>query len=184
MLFKVTHQRVPAGSPVSSNVTACAGGPVGEKVMLSLVAVPLTITASDSGLAVYPETVPTVNEYVPFGSAKVIVEAVELAATPFNVTEQLVAGGSPVSSTVTGYVVNPAREAAEAVRPGRREVTGTAAEWSDGREPERVDVMPTKSEEATRTIVTATAKMAPTARRAFHLDWPDAKPNAVMEHLV
>jgi hypothetical protein len=42
--LNVTDQLVPEGSPVSVNVTAYGTGPVGEKVIISVAELPLTVT--------------------------------------------------------------------------------------------------------------------------------------------
>ena len=68
-------------------------------------AAPFTVTLPELGLALYPETAPTVYVYVPFASLNVIVDVVELDGAPFNVTDQLVPDGSPLSVNVTAYVV-------------------------------------------------------------------------------
>jgi hypothetical protein len=62
---------------------------------------PITVTVPEVGLLPHPASVPIVYRYVPLGSVKVIVELVELSVTPFNVTDQSVLGGSPVSMNVT-----------------------------------------------------------------------------------
>jgi hypothetical protein len=49
----------------------------GVKAMDRETEFPFTVRLPEVTLAVYPGTVPTENEYVPFGSLKVIVLAVE-----------------------------------------------------------------------------------------------------------
>lgn len=83
---------VPGGGvvvPVGWNVTDCETG------------APVTTREPVPGVAEYPPTGVTVNEYVPFGSRKVIVPLVEEVGVVPSVTVQLVPVGNPVSVNVT-----------------------------------------------------------------------------------
>ena len=62
---------------------------------------PFTTTDPELGAAKYPETVPTVNEYVLSVSENSIVSVVELPGVPSRVTVHEVPAGSPVSVNVT-----------------------------------------------------------------------------------
>ena len=66
---------------------------------------PLTATDPNGGLALYPGTTPTVYGYVPFATVKRITVVVDDCVAPFNVTDQLIPDGNPLSVNVTAYVV-------------------------------------------------------------------------------
>ena len=101
--FTVTDQLVPLGNPVSVNVTVYV---TCVKVVATVTGAPFTVElplyAPDE--MCQPGTFAIDHPYVPLGSANAIVEVVELAAAPFNVTDQDVPEGSPVSVNVTAYV--------------------------------------------------------------------------------
>ena len=97
----VTAQFVPDGSPLSVNVTAYVVAADAVNVIDFDTAAPFTVTLPELGLALYPETAPTVYVYVPFASLNVTVDVVELDVEPPSVTDQLVPDGSPPSVNVT-----------------------------------------------------------------------------------
>ena len=99
--FRVIDQLVPGGSPLSENVTGYVVTKVGVNVIACETASPRTITDPDDGLAVKPETGPTVYEYVPFTSVKAIVGLAELPGDLSNVIFLFVPDGSPLSVKVT-----------------------------------------------------------------------------------
>ena len=59
----------------------------------------------DEGLTLYPLTVLTENEYVPFGSENVIEFDVDVWVVPFSVTDQLVPDCCIFSVIVTFYFI-------------------------------------------------------------------------------
>jgi len=76
---------------------------IAEKVMVSETLGAVTATFPDEGSGEYPGTLPTLNEYVPTGSWKVIaLPDVALAVTPFSVADQFIPGGRPASENTTG----------------------------------------------------------------------------------
>src|SRR2546421_10460376 len=90
---RFTHQTLPAGRPASVMVTAYR---TTENVTPKVTLAPLTATCPDEGSAEYPGTLPTWNEYVPFGLSKLICVPVEPRDVPSRVTDQGVLGGRPL----------------------------------------------------------------------------------------
>ena len=102
--LNVTDHVAPGESPLSMNVTVYVVGTTAVNVIVSATAAPFTVTDPEDGLAVYPDTGPTVNEYVPFALVNVIVGVAEVAVAPFSVTDQVAPESRPLSVNVTAYV--------------------------------------------------------------------------------
>ena len=76
----------------------------GENVINSFTFAPFTVSDPEDGDIVYPDTAPMEYEYVPLGSENEIVFVVDDSVFPFNVTDQDVPDGRPVSVNVTEYL--------------------------------------------------------------------------------
>lgn len=99
--LSVADHEVPEGRPDSVNVTVnVAADPLVNAIAFETAA-PLTTTLPEVGFAVYPETVPIVNGYVPFFSENTTEVVVEDFVDPARVTDQLVPDESPDSVNVT-----------------------------------------------------------------------------------
>jgi len=59
----VTHQFVPLGNPLSVKASEYCPGGIAVNEMARVIFFPLTTTIPEVGLAVYPDTAPTVNAY-------------------------------------------------------------------------------------------------------------------------
>ena len=78
-------------------------GVVEVKVIILETLPPLTTIEPDNVETEYPDTVPIVYEYVPFGSENVMVFVVEDSVVPLRVTDHDVPDGRPDSVNVTLY---------------------------------------------------------------------------------
>lgn len=74
---------------------------MGENVMVFDTLFPLTDIEPDETETEYPETLPTVKEYVPLGAVNVIVPVVDDLFAPLKITYHNVPEGRPVSENVT-----------------------------------------------------------------------------------
>jgi hypothetical protein len=106
--LKLTDQEVPEGNPDSVKVTVYVDlmGVTWVNVMVFVTLAPLTGMLPDEGLAVYPTTEPTVNEY-PVVLLSIfentMLGVVDELADPLKVTAQLMPDGRPDSVKVTEY---------------------------------------------------------------------------------
>jgi hypothetical protein len=81
------------------------GTDVAVKVMLAEILLPVTVREPGDGDREYPETDPTVYEYVPFGTVNVIVLDADVSIVPLRVSDQVVPDGRPVSLKAIVYLL-------------------------------------------------------------------------------